>query len=213
MEWALLNEIKNHYKRILKEHLIGIYIHGSLAMGGFDFEKSDIDFIVVVNESLNLNQKKELIQVLLDLKSRAPKKGFEMSVVLEKYCQDFIYPTPYELHYSNMHHEAYQKDLEGYLEKLVGNDVDLASHFTIIYHRGITYFGKDKKEVFQEVPQQYYLDSIMQDVLFDHEDKHYLQVNLHRVLAFKEEGLILSKREAVKKYPQMLSIEEVRKRL
>lgn len=55
-----------------------------------------------------------MVQVLLELEKEAPPKGFEMSVVLEKYCGSFVYPTPFELHFSNAHLESCRKDLKAY---------------------------------------------------------------------------------------------------
>ena len=40
---------------ILGEHLIGIYLYGSLATGGFD-RNSDVDYVVVTNEELSEGQ-------------------------------------------------------------------------------------------------------------------------------------------------------------
>ena len=46
----LINSYVSHSKEILGENLVGIYLHGSLAMGCFNPQKSDIDLIIVVNE-------------------------------------------------------------------------------------------------------------------------------------------------------------------
>lgn len=50
---TLLTIICKEYQEILKDNLIGIYIHGSIAFGCFNQDTSDIDFIVVVKKSLN----------------------------------------------------------------------------------------------------------------------------------------------------------------
>lgn len=46
----ILNKIVGSYKDILKDNLVGIYIHGSLAMNCFNPKSSDIDFLVVIKE-------------------------------------------------------------------------------------------------------------------------------------------------------------------
>ncbi|MDO4667672.1 MAG: nucleotidyltransferase domain-containing protein [Streptococcus sp.] len=38
--------------QILGENLVGIYLHGSVAMGCFNDKKSDIDLLVVVNNDI-----------------------------------------------------------------------------------------------------------------------------------------------------------------
>ena len=61
----ILEQIKTSYQEILKDNLTGIYVHGSIAFGCFNWEKSDIDFLVVVKHAPSLQEKKALIRVLL----------------------------------------------------------------------------------------------------------------------------------------------------
>lgn len=75
--------IVEKYQKILKQKLVGIYLHGSVAFGCCS-PKSDLDFVVVISSTLSLKEKKKLIEVLLENNALAPKKGFEMSVVLWK---------------------------------------------------------------------------------------------------------------------------------
>ena len=56
-EHELLAIIKREYSTILREKLVGIYVHGSIAFGCFNWARSDIDFLVVVNESLSQVEK------------------------------------------------------------------------------------------------------------------------------------------------------------
>ena len=44
---SLLKEIKDSFSKQLGKNLIGIYIHGSLAMGSFNINSSDVDFLVI----------------------------------------------------------------------------------------------------------------------------------------------------------------------
>lgn len=111
-------------------------MHGSIAFGCFNENKSDIDFIVVVREKPSQSQKEAMIQTLLDLNAQAPPKGFEMSVLLEKDCKHFR-PPPFELHFSNSHMEAYRKNFSEYCRNMQGTDKDLAVHLTVIKHTGM----------------------------------------------------------------------------
>lgn len=43
----ILEQLKAACTNILSTNLTGIYLHGSLALGCFNWDKSDIDFIVV----------------------------------------------------------------------------------------------------------------------------------------------------------------------
>ena len=191
-----LDVIVQIYKNILGENLVGIYLHGSLAMECYT-DKSDIDFLVLVKESMDVATKRDIIQAIIHLEN-LPKKGIEMSIVLEKYAKEFIYPTPFELHYSDFHKDKYLCDSN----YLCGGftDKDLAAHFTIIIHKGICLYGKEIENVFSDVPTQHYIDSIVSDIENAKEDiienTVYITLNLCRVLRYIKENIICSKLEA-----------------
>lgn len=195
----ILHSISENYRNILKENLIGIYVHGSIALGCFNWDKSDIDFVVVVHEVLSHETKKKLMDFTVKLNEQAPPKGLEMSIVLKRYCKEFHYPTPFELHFSNIHKEWYHSNPDDYCEHMQGEDKDLAAHFTIIRHVGIVLFGKHISGIFGEVASHYYLDSIKDDIQNAKSDiiknPVYIVLNLCRVVAYIQEGLILSKKQ------------------
>ncbi len=195
----LLERFVKHNQRILGDDLAGIYLHGSAAMGCFNKDKSDVDLIVVVNSDIPDEVKRRYMDMVVELNADAPAKGIELSVVRKRVCRPFIYPTPFELHFSNAHLEWYRTDPADYIAVMKGTDKDLAAHFTIIYHRGICLFGEAVRDVFEEVGREEYFDSIWYDVRNAVEEitekPAYFILNLCRVLAYKREGLILSKRE------------------
>lgn len=197
-EKELLHRIKITYQSILNEKLVGIYIHGSIAFGCFRWDVSDIDFLVVVKEKLNQEEKEALISELLALDNECPPKGFEMSVICQDACGCFQYPTPFELHFSNAHKEFALQDLAQYCRRMQGTDKDLAAHCMVIRKVGITLCGKKISEVFGEVSKEAYIDSIcadIQDARTDIiENPVYIILNLCRVLAFKRDGYVLSSR-------------------
>ena len=45
---AVLHALLSDAQTILGNHLVGLYLYGSLASGDFDPGRSDIDFVVVV---------------------------------------------------------------------------------------------------------------------------------------------------------------------
>ena len=195
----LINEFVNRSKDILKENLVGIYLHGSLVMGCFNPEKSDIDLIIVVDDKMPDITKKAYMDMVVKLNSYAPAKGIEMSIVRKEVCDPFVYPTPFELHFSAMHLKWYKDNPEDYILKMNGTDKDLAAHFTIIGKRGKCLLGLPKEDVFAVVPKADYMDSIWNDIVEAPEEitenTMYLTLNLVRVLAFAKDGLVLSKKE------------------
>ncbi|MDP4090973.1 MAG: DUF4111 domain-containing protein [Bacillota bacterium] len=195
----LLDKLVKHSCRIFGSNLVGIYLHGSMAMGCFNPMKSDIDILVVVENEITDLQKKMFMDVIVALNDNAPAKGIEMSVVRSKYCRDFIYPTPFDLHFSNMHLAWYKSNPTEYIEKMKGIDHDLAAHFVITKNRGIVLYGKTISDVFGEISSEAYLDSIKKDIIEAEEEVKdnsiYIILNLCRVLAYVLERLVLSKKE------------------
>lgn len=185
-------------KAILKTNLVGIYLHGSAALGCFNPNKSDLDLIVVVKSDISDDAKMEFMNNVVKLNQEAPAKGIELSIVKRKFCNTFVYPTPYELHFSNTHLQWYKDNPKDYVEKMNGVDYDLAAHFTIIKKCGIVLYGATIDTVFAEVEKKYYIDSIFRDINEAKKDildnPVYIILNLCRVLAFIREDLILSKK-------------------
>ena len=176
-------------KEILRDNLVGIYLHGSAVMGCYNPAKSDIDLIVVVKDSIDDSVKRAFMDMVVELNEKGPAKGIEMSVVKESACKPFVYPTPFELHFSVAHLDWYGKNPDDYL----------AAHFAIINHRGKCLYGASIKDIFADVPVQDYIDSIWNDIAEAEEEitdnPLYIILNLARVLAYIKDGLVLSKKE------------------
>ena len=195
----LIDEFTKDSMNILHDNLVGVYLHGSSVMGCFNPDKSDLDFIIVVKKPMSDDIKRAYMEMVVKHSALGPSKGIEMSVVLENVCKPFVYPTPFELHFSIGHLDWYKEDPDDYIKKMNGKDKDLAAHFTIINKRGKCLYGLPIKEVFGEVPKNDYMDSIWYDVENAKREittyPMYLILNLARVLAYNEEGLVLSKKE------------------
>ena len=195
----LINGFVERSKEILRDNLVGVYLHGSSVMGCFNPQKSDIDLIIVVDQPLSDSTKRKYMDMVAAANAMGPAKGIEMSIVLREVCKPFVYPTPYELHFSAGHLDWYRDDPDDYIRRMNGTDRDLAAHFTIINKRGRCLYGAPIEDVFAEVPSSDYMDSIWFDVEGAAEEiteyPLYLTLNLARVLAYKEGGLVLSKKE------------------
>ncbi len=196
-EFDILDTISLQYQEILGDKLVGIYVHGSIAFGCFNWNTSDIDFLVVVNDKLTLNEKELLIKRLIALEDSAPNKGFEMSVVLDSVVNPFSYPTPYELHFGNEYLKDAKKELRHFCMNMNGVDKDLASHIIVIHTCGVTLYGEEINKVFGIVKKEYVVDSNYNDIKDAknriHDNPVYYILNLCRFLAYLEDGVVLSK--------------------
>ena len=194
----LLRQFTEMSREILRNNLVGIYLHGSAAMGCFNPQKSDLDLILVVKEDIPDTVKMEFMDHVIKYNEMVPAKGLELSIVKKEFCNPFIYPTPFELHFSISHLKWFQDNPEDYIEKMRGTDKDLAAHFMIINTYGLVMWGDEIRDVFGKVPKEDYIDSIWCDIGNAREDiladPMYIVLNLCRVLAYLQEGLILSKK-------------------
>lgn len=196
---GLLCDFTKMSRTVLGENLAGVYLHGSAAMGCFNPDKSDLDLILVVKNDIPDAQKLGFMEEVVRFQAHAPAKGLELSVVKKEYCKPFVYPTPFELHFSPMHLDWFLKKPQEYVEKMKGTDRDLAAHVTIIRRYGKVLYGAGIEEIFGEVSREDYLDSIKADIENAREDiltePVYVILNLCRVLAYLQEDLVLSKKD------------------
>lgn len=205
---SLLNDLVERSRECLGENLVGVYLHGSLAMGCFNLASSDIDVLIVVKDGMELEDKQDAGNSFIELIKNFPANKLELSIVTLDALKNFQYPTPYELHFSNENVENFtggKFDLMKHRE-----DADLAAHFVITKNRGICLFGEPIEAMFPDVPDEYYLKSIVQDFdcsynnVANGQDEGtchvpiYAVLNACRMLGFIEDGLIASKKEGGK---------------
>jgi hypothetical protein len=77
---AVLHELLSGVQAILGDHFIGMYLHGSLASGGFDPQRScDIDFVVVTADELP----DEMLPALKTMHARIAASGLKWATRLE----------------------------------------------------------------------------------------------------------------------------------
>ena len=186
----------------LESNLIGLYLHGSLAMGCFNPACSDIDLLAVTRQGMLVETKRRVTELLLR-NSGAPNP-IEISSLREADLCHWEYPTPYDLHYGEDWREKYQHALASNewqtWNDQAQKDADLAAHITVTLHRGICLYGKPIAEVFPPIPPEHYLASILDD--FDWGYRRlgpfpvYFILNACRVYAYLREGRICSKDES-----------------
>ncbi|WP_075619392.1 aminoglycoside adenylyltransferase domain-containing protein [Paenisporosarcina indica] len=192
---SYIENIANVFAEEIEDNLVGVYLHGSLAMGCFNPKTSDVDLLVICRKEISNNTKKRIIKKLLTL-TQGYRNQLETSIILERYLTDFVYPTPFELHYFHPKYltdETYICGGEGFY------DPDLAGHIVVTNQRGATIIGKDLKEVFKPIDMQYYVESIFNDIQDANsgitDNPVYFTLNLCRVMYFLKEGTISSKKE------------------
>ena len=187
----LLDDLSCAMQKILRENLVGIYLHGSIAQNAFRWNVSDVDFLLVVQSEPSDDVKRQLLDTTLNLSEIAPPKGLEWSVVTQSDCLHVSHPVPFCLHYSIAHRQRYLTSPEEYIQHMKGRDGDLAAYFAVVRQCGIVLYGKPIEDVFGPVPQDFVMDSFRQNVIDDDTPSGIL--NRCRYEAYRQNGVLLSK--------------------
>lgn len=191
----ILDGICGRYREILKDNFVGMYVHGSLAMDGFNPCKSDIDFIIVCEREPEGEVKRNIVDATIAYMAIAPAKGLEMHLMLREDCKSSSYPPRFVLHWSPAHVMNYLKDPVDYTGWMKGEDPDLAAHLNVVYQRGICWNGAPVRDIFAPVPREAYLKSILNDAEWSDDDAMYHVLNRCRTLGYLRTGSVMSKHE------------------
>jgi streptomycin 3"-adenylyltransferase len=189
-----LKETFTNVHSILRDNLVGIHLYGSLAMGCFNPKSSDMDIILVVKKRLSNEQKRSVIEYLKGIGSK--DKRIELSIVREIVVRNPQYPLMVDLHF-----EYWREVFEN--EK----DKEILSNLYTTRKRGFCVWGKQIGDVFSEIPAEYHLMSVIEDLEHTRKYLHdnpksigydpavYWILGSCRILAFIREGKLLSKLE------------------
>ncbi|QYG93679.1 DUF4111 domain-containing protein [Iamia sp. SCSIO 61187] len=140
---------------------VGVYLHGSLAMGCYHRAHSDADLLVVVDVLPTERERRSLALRLLDVSEQRPTSaGLELSVVLRSAVEAPRHPVPYACHFS----ERWVADVRSGGAGPRGTDPDLAGHCAVTRHRGIALLGPEPTEVVGEVARRDLVASVLADV-------------------------------------------------
>ena len=193
------------WKKHMQSALVGVYLHGSIALNAFNPESGDIDVLVVVKESIDIDKKLDIAKDIIALDG-CPRP-LEMSAITLYDAQNWKNPGNCVFHYSDYWTERYLKrfsdpSAELYVVDNEFPDADVTSYIRLLNERGIVLYGEEISDVFADVSDEDFWSAISADV--DDYDFHdygarYLASNiiiLGRILSFKETKRILSKYEA-----------------
>ena len=139
--------------RVLGPVLVGVYLHGSAAMGGWSAELSDVDLLGVVATSLDRRAKRVVSARLNHPSLVCPAEGgLEMSLVTAAVAADPPRRPPFELHV------ATGPSPQTHLGGPAAADPDLLLHFAVCRRAGVAVAGPDPVEVFAEPPRAWLLE-------------------------------------------------------
>lgn len=107
-----INDSLNLLKDVLGSDLLGVYLYGSIVMGGLT-KYSDIDLFAISNRETTLEEKGKLIKALLKISGvygvSKNLKPIELTVVVSSVVNPWKYPPKFDFMYGDW----MRKDFEG----------------------------------------------------------------------------------------------------
>ena len=174
--------------------LLGAYIHGSIALGGYVPDRSDLDILIVSESPMSRQQRIDFADALLVLHN-APCP-IELSVL----TVDGLAQTPpiCTFHFSSMWAPRYAAhDDTNPLLDADFPDGDIPPYLRVIHQSGIRLFGSNPGELLPQVSDETFLRCIacdLDDYSFDDYDAFASNIlTLPRILSFARTGKILTK--------------------
>lgn len=195
--------ISTYLSDYLGKALIGVYVHGSMALGRFLPARSDLDMLIVVDRPLAPEERYKLMIAFLSLHKQPV--AVEASVVLKSDLEAWTHPLPYQFHFSEHWRKRFQamearEDDTFWRFRGQATDPDLACHVRLTKQSGITVHGPAASELLPDVPEEHFWDAIRRDA-----DDHLKALgdlecggilSLLRIWSYREEGVIYSKADA-----------------
>ena len=193
-----INNVVDIWKRHLGDNLIGVYLHGSIALHAFHPASGDIDILVVVRDSLEVATKLEIAREIIEI-DRKPCP-LEMSAVKQMDAKYWKTPGNCVFHYSDFWTEKYldrfqNPDMEVYVLDHEFSDADVTSFIKLLKQCGIVLYGEEIQEVFSDVSDEDFWSAISADIE-EYEDK---ENEITKVFAFtREERLALKQHDILR---------------
>ncbi|PGZ09861.1 nucleotidyltransferase [Bacillus cereus] len=149
----------------LDEKIVGVYIYGSIALGAFHIETSDVDFVTVISDSVNEAEKQQLVELHKKLSSSTLGKRM-----------DGMYIPLADLGKYNDEMNEYVYCAEGKAD--IGYwDINAVTWWTL-KNQGITVIGKEA----EDLPFQIKWDDVVNTMKYNVE--HYWSEKVNRPYLF-----------------------------
>ncbi|WP_051717970.1 aminoglycoside adenylyltransferase family protein [Streptomyces megasporus] len=183
-------------RRVLGPDAVGAYLHGSAVLGGLR-PHSDVDVFVVVRRHTTEEERRALVDGLLELsgeKARSgPARPVELTLVVGTDVRPWRYPPSCEFQYGEWLREEY----EGGMTPSPTPSPDLAPLITMVLAGNAPLFGPPPGEVLDPVPHEDLRRAIVAGVPellddWEHDTRNVL-LTLARVRTTLETGTVTSK--------------------
>jgi hypothetical protein len=163
--------------------VVGVYLHGSAALGGFG-PASDLDVLVVVRDDPDLDW--EPVGDTL-LRTAGGGRALELTVVRSRDAAAPAPPWPFLLHVNSGEHR--------HVVGGEGGDPDLIAHYAVVRAAGLALHGPDPSAVVGAIEREVLLGYLTEELEWGRAeaDQRYAVLNACRAVAYGERGVLMSK--------------------
>ncbi|GIH14402.1 aminoglycoside adenylyltransferase domain-containing protein [Rugosimonospora africana] len=196
--------------------LVGVYLHGSAVLGGFQPGRSDVDVLAVVERPGTVDAQRAMGEAVAASARSCPGAGLELSVITVTTAatigcgpvaasaanrlrpqSDGLAACPFEVHVNTTAPDAAivtGADHPG--------DPDLVLHCAVCRDHARAVTGPPPDRVFGPVPAERVLAAMTADLRWAIDQGHigYAVLNACRALRYAESGLLCSKRDGADWY-------------
>ncbi len=160
--------------------LLGVYVHGSAALGGFG-PNSDLDMLIVVDGGADWQA------LAARLLGQPHARPLELSVVEADACAHPAAPWPYLLHVNSAESRV--------AVDLGRGDPDLVAHYAVTRAAGVAITGPGPAAVFGAVPHAQLVAYLRDELQWavQNADQRYAVLNACRATAYARDRVLLSK--------------------
>jgi streptomycin 3"-adenylyltransferase len=185
-----LEQLTDRVHDVIRNDVVGIYLHGSAAFGGYNPARSDLDVLVVSRGPLTNEQRARLCSQLGGSTLPVPAVTLELSVVTHQACLHPVAAPAYELHINTR--DGRCADGRG------RSDPDLLLHFAVVRQGGrLLGSGMPIDRCLAPVPRALVMEGMAKELRDGMDDPRtsleYIVLNACRNLAYLRTGRIHSK--------------------
>jgi hypothetical protein len=165
--------------------LVGVYVHGSVALGGFSPARSDVDVLVVTRHGYDEGEQKAIGDALRRNAEPCPGQALELSVITAATARD-LGGCPFEVHV-------------GGGDVMIGaghpGDGDLVLYAEVCRRSAVVAVGAPPGEVFGRVPVERLRAAIRTELAWGLREApfEYAVTNACRARRFAVDGALVSK--------------------
>ena len=178
----------------LGKDLSAAYLHGSAVLGGFRWDRSDLDVLALSRGSLLDKQIRGLVNALAPL--TYPARGLEFTLMTAQESAAPQAPAPrYQLHVTTPGSGELSRVVDG---RTAPGDSDLVLHLAVTRERGVTLFGPPPALTIAAIPPETLLTAMRTEIGWARVNAslEYLVLTCARAWMFAQTRRIASKVEA-----------------